>query len=780
MKQRTLYMQRLTRYLISLLCWCVCFSCSNVAFSDEQLSSKDYVGKAWEALGEKKFDKVLEYTNKCIELYKDESDRLASDMTDFPPKGEESKYDVLNNVATCYFIQAEFYMRQGKFEEAKVVFRLIIQKYKYAEAWDPRGWYWSVAEKSKLSIEKIDKLLETQTNQPSLKQPKPKETPKPKRPKTTLILNDPGRESIVDYSKYGRFTGMGTKDYHYKILDQEGLSLAVGEGIYPNTTSIRWDLAYAKAKEEGRLSGSHWDFIYTDDNQANFFKWATASEPQGIRLFYTGLVLERAGLIAHAIKAYYAIVVNFPNSYGWTYWHTPWYVASAAIAKIKYLCRKHPELKIKLVEARIQVINGFDNDINNDIVITNPGRFVEVTFWDRLKPLLNKFQFKTVKRRVGQGKVGLVQYSDGSWQLLVDNKPYVIKGITYAPVKVGQSPDDGTLKNWMEYDYNKNGKCDGPYDAFIDKNRNNKQDINEPALGDFTLMKEMGVNTIRLYHQPFKLDKKLLQDMYNRFGIRVILGDFLGKYAIGSGASWYEGTDYNNPKHRENMLNEVKKLVLEFKDEPYVLMWLLGNENVYGVACNANKDPDAFFKFVNEVALEIKKIDKNHPIAIANGDTLFLDRFAKNCPDVDIFAANVYRGGYGFVDFWQVVKEQTDKPAFISEYGCSAYAEGKSTEEAEALQAEYHRSAWEDTSLNMTGQDGFGNALGAILFEWLDEWWKAYEPSVHDTKGLFTGPFPDGFMHEEWLGIVGQGNGSLSPFLRQSRKSYFTYKELWR
>jgi len=66
-----------------------------------------------------------------------------------------------------------------------------------------------------------------------------------------------------------------------------------------------------------------------------------------------------------------------------------------------------------------------------------------------------------------------------------------------------------------------------------------------------------------------------------------------------------------------------------------------------------------------------------------------------------------------------------------------------------------------------------------VIFEWLDEWWKAYEPSMHDTKGLFTGPFPDGFMHEEWLGICGQGDGKNSPFLRELRPAYFMYKKKW-
>lgn len=739
-------------------------------------SSKELLIKAWDAWGRRDIEATFAVTNECIEAYKEEAKRQQASLTAMPQGVDIETFSSLNNVATCYFIQGEAYMSQSQFTKAKEVFNIIINEYPFAQAWDPRGWYWSVAEKSKASLEKIDKQPETQVKQPAATV----EKPKPRRPKTTLALSDPGTEAIVDYSKYGRFIGEGSKDYQYKILDQEGLSLAVGEGIWPNTNSVRWDRNFRRAKDEKRLEGSHWDFIYTDDHQANFYKWAIAPEPQGVKLFYIGLALERAGLIQHAIKAYYAIVVHFPNSYSWTYWHTPWYVGRAAIYKINHLCRKHPQLKIKLQDAHIKIINGFDNDINNDIVITNPGRLVRESFKDTLISRIPKLACNKIKRKVGQGMVKLAQYSDDSWQLLVNDMPYIIKGLTYAPTKVGQSPDNGTLTNWMEYDFNRNRKSDGPYDAFIDKNRNNRQDKDEPAVGDFKIMKDMGVNTIRLYHQPFKIDKQILRDLYKRFGIRVILGDFLGKYAIGSGASWYEGTDYRNKTHRENMLKSVIDMVAEFKDEPYILMWLLGNENVYGVACNANKEPEAFYKFVNEAALEIKKIDKNHPVAIANGDTLFLDVFAKNCPDVDIFAANLYRGNYGFVDFWQAVKEEADKPAFITEYGCPAYAQAKSLEESEALQGEYHLAAWQDIALNMSTSTGYGNALGGVVFEYLDEWWKAYEPSVHDTKGLFAGPFPDGFMHEEWLGICGQGDGSLSPFLRQLRKSYFTYKKLWR
>jgi beta-glucuronidase len=258
------------------------------------------------------------------------------------------------------------------------------------------------------------------------------------------------------------------------------------------------------------------------------------------------------------------------------------------------------------------------------------------------------------------------------------------------------------------------------------------------------------------------------------------MGDFLGKYTLGSGAPWKPGTDYNNEEHRKNMLDSVLAMVKEYKDEPFVLFWLLGNENVYGYACNADKEPDAFYRFANEVAKAIKEIDPQHPVAVGGGDILYLDRFAKNAPDIDIYGTNSYRGGFGFGFIWRQVRDSADKPVLITEYGCPAYAEDKSWEQAEESQAEYLKAAWEDIRENEAFAGGAGNAIGGVTFEYLDEWWKAYEPALHDTKPLWAGPFPDGFMHEEWLGIAGQGDGTLSPFLRQLRKAYYMYKKEWR
>jgi hypothetical protein len=122
----------------------------------------------------------------------------------------------------------------------------------------------------------------------------------------------------------------------------------------------------------------------------------------------------------------------------------------------------------------------------------------------------------------------------------------------------------------------------------------------------------------------------------------------------------------------------------------------------------------------------------------------------------------------------------TGKPAFITEYGAPAFARHLTLEEGEKAQADYHRGNWSDIEVNTAGQaEGTGNAIGGITFEWLDEWWKNYEPFRHDKKSEAIGPFPGGYYFEEWFGLMAQGDGQSSPFLRQPRQTYGVYKEMW-
>lgn len=402
------------------------------------------------------------------------------------------------------------------------------------------------------------------------------------------------------------------------------------------------------------------------------------------------------------------------------------------------------------------------------------------------------------------GKVKVVKYDDGTWQLLVNGKQYFIKGIMFTPVKIGESPDEATMRDWMYYDDNHIDKNDIAYKTWLDKNKNNKRDAGEEIEGDFSLLKKMGCNTIRLYHvasdnpilgniyktnkstalqYDHPVNKELLRQLYKDYGIRVIMGNYVGAWTIGSGASWDEGTDYTNPRHRENIKKSVKAMVLDNKDEPYVLMWLLGNENNLGdwLHCNASKNPKAYAKLIGELAEMIHKLDPEHPVAVCDGDRFnTLPEYVKYARAIDIISYNSYRGKYGFGHLWRQIKRTFDRPVFISEFGIFAY--NKDVGEDEDMQVEYLKGCWKDIVLNSAeyydpNKKFPGNSLGGVIFDWLDRWYMDGSPFEHNPGTRYWDFSPDHLRHEEWFGIMSMGDGS-DWLMRQKRKSYDYFTDI--
>ncbi len=623
-------------------------------------------------------------------------------------------------------------------------------------------------------------------------------------------LESPGSDTVIDYRQFGEFRNLGSVDYEFVIKDEAGLARAAGEGVYPNKYDFSQDAYYQSIKSKGLLGTSVWSRLYTDNSQADFFAWATADniEP-GVRQFFIAENLRYAGLIMQSIKAFYAALVHFPRSICWSNDNRSffWFIGQAAIVKINHLCRQYPELGVRLEGADFNIGGHREYplrniDIGREKIEIIPGFFVP---WGRNERMKEEMDFNTleVKKTIGKGKVQLVQFSNRHWQMRVDGKPFFVKGMTYSPTAVGETPfpetltkfpDAKPLSNWMWQDSNQNGIIDAPYETWVDKNRNRVQDQDEPVVGDFKLLKDMGCNCIRVYHQPEDnkynygyINKPLLRDMYLNYGIRVALGDFLGAYCIGSGATTEKGTDYSNPAQRALMREIVHDLVQDNKNEPYILMWVIGNENdmpdinsINRVYTNAYENPIPYVTFINEIAMMIHELDPNHPVAVSNNDVIHLNYFRELAPAVDIFGVNAYKGPDGFGELWQQVYRIYDKPVLITEFGSDCYHPGQGVSEGE--QKVYHEACWKDIMYNRASRGGYGNAIGGIVFEWLDEWWKASKnksPFKHDTEHNAIFVMTDGTVSEEWFGICGQGDGKHSPFLRELRSSYNLYKMMW-
>ncbi|MBU1086084.1 MAG: immunoglobulin domain-containing protein [Candidatus Omnitrophica bacterium] len=621
-------------------------------------------------------------------------------------------------------------------------------------------------------------------------------------PVSKYELSDPGTEFPVNYENYGIFSDQGTGTYNYEITNPVGLAAAVGEGIYPNSESVLLDARYQEYLSSGKLDGDVWNFVNSDDPWADFFKWATAVDVQpGEKLFYTALALENAGKFQQAVKVYKALIVHFPYTQSYnSFENIYWYPGIAAIDAITRLTRDNPELGYELVNANITIENGYDSNPDDDIFTANAGEFTEYTLQDRINRSAERLKSADAEIR-GDGRVQVVKKTDDSWELRVDGNTFRLKGMAYSPIILNTWYVEFQQIEWQWMDTNDNGLIDSPEEAWVDTNGNNLQDADEPNVGDFQLLKDMGCNAIRLYqyaggytmtYNPEEWNKELLRKMYEQYGIMVMMGDFLGAHYTAGGNMYLYDIDYTDPDQRDKIKEVVRQMVLDHKNEPYVLMWVLGYENNMNTKyngirtrkTNAAEEPVVYADFLNELAAMIHEIDPDHPVAVGNQKLGLLECYAEHAPELDVICTNNYndKNGVG-VSYLREAKSKIDRPLIISEYGADAYHQGVGVNESE--QKQHHLGNWKEIVYNSASVPGEGNLLGGIVFEWLDEWWKAQnEPSdapwiQEITSQFYWGIMPDHYAHEEWFGICSQGDGSQSPFLRQTRSAYDLYKQMW-
>ncbi|KAA3658752.1 MAG: glycosidase [Calditrichaeota bacterium] len=312
------------------------------------------------------------------------------------------------------------------------------------------------------------------------------------------------------------------------------------------------------------------------------------------------------------------------------------------------------------------------------------------------------------------------------------------------------------------------------------------------------MLKAMGVNTIRMYTgvQP-----RWIKYIDENYGIHTMLNHSFGRYGLTIDGTWVANTDYADPKTRALLISEVKAMVNEFKDVPGVLLFLLGNENNYGLFWGGAETEDIpegetkesvrarhMYKLFNEAIVEMKKIDGNHPLAICNGDLLFLDIIAEEVRDMDILGTNMYRG-VTFTDAFDKVKEKLPgMPILFTEFGADAYNALELREDQES-QAYYMVGNWRDIYENTAGKGRAGNAIGGFTFQFSDGWWKYGQTKnlgIHDNtaswaNGGYQSDFKEGTnnMNEEWFGICAKGpTNARGLYKLYPRAAYYALQEV--
>ena len=151
-------MKRIGYYLTLLTVLALILPTRVSAYDFGDNRSTTLVTKAWQALNANDPDAVLAYTNRCIELYSAEAQKMQSSLSSYPvgSNAEIFSYWALNDVATALFIQGEAYRKAGRKDESQEAFQSLMDNYSYGQCWDPKGWFWKPAEAAKERLSLMD------------------------------------------------------------------------------------------------------------------------------------------------------------------------------------------------------------------------------------------------------------------------------------------------------------------------------------------------------------------------------------------------------------------------------------------------------------------------------------------------------------------------------------------------------------------------------------------------------------------------------------------------
>ncbi len=163
--------------------------------------------------------------------------------------------------------------------------------------------------------------------------------------------------------------------------------------------------------------------------------------------------------------------------------------------------------------------------------------------------------FLTISVFAQSNKVEIVKNADGT-KLVVDGKDFMINGINWDYVPIGT---DVTNANFYEQ----------------------PDDIIKAGLDiEMSLLQNMNVNVVRQY---VGVPPKWVTYIYEKYGIYTLLNHSFGRYGLTLDGVWTPVTIYSDEKTQEQLVSDMINLVKDYKDVPGILMYMMGNENNYGL-----------------------------------------------------------------------------------------------------------------------------------------------------------------------------------------------------
>lgn len=213
------------------------------------------------------------------------------------------------------------------------------------------------------------------------------------------------------------------------------------------------------------------------------------------------------------------------------------------------------------------------------------------------------------------GNVVKIIGEKGSWKVILNEKPFPLKGVG------------------MGYTHGAEG------------------------VDYLALAKEMGANTVRTWGE--RHGTKAYLDLAFERGLYVNAGIWLNHVFEDGVCSYLTDNDCTRDA-RIDVINYVKK----YKNHPAILFWNIGNETIHFT--ESEEERIAFSRFLEELIKEVKLIDPNHPVVYTSAYTTAIDYIERYVPSLDIIGINVYGG---LDKAHRQVKEKLNIPYLVSEYG---------------------------------------------------------------------------------------------------------------
>lgn len=357
-------------------------------------------------------------------------------------------------------------------------------------------------------------------------------------------------------------------------------------------------------------------------------------------------------------------------------------------------------------------------------------------------------------------------------------QPFFIKGLGYQPTPIGKVPDS---LYWTSIIYQ-------------DANIYNR---------DLAYLRDMHTNAIRtwatLYYPtlPTKDTLAFFNACYNNGTNPIYITAGFWVDPVWNPLTGQTNQDLTDPDVIDYYKNLFRTYVQTYKDHPALLLWAIGNEN--NIAYHGPGGVKAWFDLAEELGKAAYEVEgsKYHPVSIGNGGLNHIGEYDALLPNIDMWGINYYEyeDDPSFGNFFQDYANLSSKPMWLTEYGIDAYDNSGAPHPIQTFQGPNQNSySQADRKLSRGNPAGnedqatqafWNTALaqdlmrnndinsGGTIFGYSDEWWKANGSNAgHDLGGYSNGYFPDGFMNEEWFGVVGVEDNGSSPDKIIPRQAY--------